>query len=169
MNYRDINIEIIKCLSDKYDNVVRAQTLDDGDILIVPSPAYYGYIIPRKELMVDESRLSLIPLEKPLFRVSDYCKPENIVKPTHQLLRYGTILAQRFEGKTKKQTWGVYINEKFMKQIINEGCEFYQNVQPGKDMARENVLAVKHEETKDGKDIFIPLMYLMPFEVRSRM
>ena len=168
MNYKEINIEIIKCLSDKWENVVRAQRLDDDEILIIPSPAYYGYIIPRKELMVEESRLSFLPLEKPLFKISDYCKPENMVKPTNQFIRYGTFLCQRFEGKMKKQTWGVYINEKYLKQVNRDGCEFYQNVKPGKDMPRENILAVKHEMTDDGKDIYKPLLYIMPVEIRDR-
>lgn len=167
MNYKDINIELIKCMSDKYNPLVRAQVLDDDDILLIPHPAFYGYIIPRRKLLVAESKLVMLNPEKPLFKISDYCKPENRVMPINQYYRFRTNLYQRFEGKFGKKTWGVYINERFLKQVNRDGCEFYQNVQPDKDMPRENVLVVIHEKTDEGKDIYKPLLFLMPFEIRD--
>lgn len=168
MNYKDINIELIKCLSDNHDPIVRAQVLDDDDILLIPHPAYYGYIIPRKKLLVSESKLVMLDPEKPLFKLSDYYKPENEIKSTRNFFLLGANkLCRKFEGNLENKFWDVYIDEKFLKKCDNEYCWFYQNAQPDKDMEREPVLVVQERRTKDGEFIPKPILYLMPVEIRD--
>lgn len=167
MNYKDINLHIIKCLFDKYDPIVRAQEVDENNILLIPSPAYYGYIIPRKKLYVSEGVLSMLDKGKPLFKVSEYCKPGNEIRPTNQFIEFGGEYCRRFENPEKRGA--VYLKEKFLKEV-HRGDEFnvryYQNVQPGEDMGRKSVLVVTVEKDKDGNETYTPKLFVMPIDVK---
>ena len=156
MNYYKANMEICKALSK--GDLVRGYWMED-DLFFVTPEGYYGFIIPKKEIIFDVSRVHILSL--PVFLTENFLKPENEIKKTRRFFQAGKELCQQFDGNG----YSVYIKKRFMNAIDGEIIRgYYQNIQPGKNMAKELVLATI--DSRMGNDLKeIPVMAFCPISI----
>ena len=156
MNYRIANNEVCKALIDREN--VRGYDIDDNTVFVT-ADGFCGFIIPKKEIVYDYTKVRQM---KKLFDVSEYIKPENEIKPTYNYFKAGKEYCRRFDGKD----YYVFVQDKFLKKLEKDIPYYYfQNVEEGKDMRKQSVVAAVKEYTGDNEYRYVPVMILLPINI----
>ena len=146
MNISAANIEICKQLAK--GNRVRTQIVAKDFILVIPEPAYYGYVMNVKDPVFSIEKTTSVDKKKQIISLS-LLNQKNEITPT-PYLRVLTEKHHETARLFKSSEGNVWINTKYLKHINIRQCKFYQ------DRTNRNslILVVEKEKT--------PVMCVLP-------
>lgn len=122
MDWKKANLDICNALVK--GELVRAQKTEGDEILVIPSPAYYGYLFNPKDIIFSMAKLQMLPATAHMIFSRSVIAPENEIKATKdlRLLTYKKAIARKFVADGRK-TW---VDTKLLKQVNVDTCKFYQ-------------------------------------------
>ena len=146
MNISAANIEICKQLAK--GGRIRTQTVSKKLILVIPEPAYYGYVMDVKDPVFSIEKTASVDKKKQIINLS-LLNQKNEITPT-PYLRVLTDKRNETARLFKSSEGNVWVNTKFLKYINIHQCKFYQ------DRTNRNslILVVEKEKT--------PVMCILP-------
>lgn len=132
-NYRMLNKEFVDWsygMKGRYLYYGEGSELPEGKIFL--SNVYFGYVIPKRECLIDLERMEELEKEIGTIIFSGLRSSRSII-PTEELLERsgvnGTYTVRRFEGKTNKGDLITYVNVDFLKRF--KDCYFWQEKEYG--------------------------------------
>jgi hypothetical protein len=149
MNLSAANIEICRQLAK--GSRIRTQIMSKKLILVIPEPAYYGYIMDVKDPVFSIEKTTSIDKKNQIINLS-ILDQKNEITPTPYL----RILTEKHNETArlfKSSEGNVWVNTKYLKHINIHQCKFYQ------DRTKRNslILVVENEKT--------PVMCVLPLRI----
>ncbi len=140
------NLEICKHIAE--GKIVHGQVVNEDLTFVFTIPGYYGYIFANEDIAFAIEKIKMIPTEIKTFVDLSIIKPKNEIKSTRdfRLLDKEKWSARKFVTQDGKEVW---INNKFLCNIIVQECSFYQD---GKNPVG-SIIAVEKD---------VPVMVLLP-------
>lgn len=121
MNTKAVNLEICKQLI--HGDLVRIQNVSNKLTLIIPDPGYYGYLMPKSDIIFSLEKVKTVDKKKQIVDLK-LMNPKNELKPT----QYLRIIDSKNTARLFKSPEGeVWINTKFLKNLNIYSCTFYQD------------------------------------------
>ena len=139
MNLSAANIEICKQLAK--GSRVRTQVISKKLLLVIPEPAYYGYVMDVKDPVFSIEKTASVDKKKQIINLS-LLNPKNEITPT-PYMRVLTDKHNEMARLFKSSEGNVWVNTKYLKHINIRQCQFYQ------DRTNRNslILVVEKEKT----------------------
>ena len=144
MNWKRANSEICKGIVERDD--IRAQEKENGMILVIPEPHYYGYFFTEEDIAFAVGKIKKLPPEAKIVNL-DVVDTENEIEMTYdfRLIPYKRGIARRFD----KNGGNVWVNNEYLKNLDVYACRFYQTKGKGK----AEIIVTEHET---------PVMIVLP-------